>query len=69
MASVMLAALALTGGAGQAGEGLTGELYVVGSHDSERIERVDFNFDAKISRLRARGKPMICVAPAMSMRA
>ncbi len=51
----MLAALALTGGAGQAGEGLTGELYVVGSHDSERIERVDFNFDGqnfKVARSR-----------------
>lgn len=55
LASVMLAALALTGGAGQAGEGLSGELYVVGSHDSERLERVDFNFDGqnfKVARSR-----------------
>lgn len=51
----MLVALALTGGVGQAGEGLKGELHVVGSRDSARIERVEFNYDGqnfKVARSR-----------------
>ena len=51
----MLVALALSGGAGQAGDALKGELHVVGSHDSARIERVEFNYDGqnfKVARSR-----------------
>ena len=44
-AALSLVILAPPGGAGQAGEAVKGELYIVGSHDSERIERVEFQYD------------------------
>ena len=40
-------ALVLASGAGLAGETLKGELYMVGSQDSERIERVEFQYDGQ----------------------
>ncbi len=51
----LAAALTLSTGVGQAGDGLQGELYVVGSHEPERIERIDFNYNGqnfKVARLR-----------------
>jgi hypothetical protein len=47
LSAVLAAALALAGGVGRAGGGLEGELYIVGSHDSERIERVEFTYDGQ----------------------
>ena len=44
-AALSLVILAPPGGAGQAGEAVKGELYIVGSHDSKRIERVEFQYD------------------------
>ncbi|MBT3170830.1 MAG: hypothetical protein HN333_05280 [Rhodospirillaceae bacterium] len=43
----MLVALPLSAGTGQAGEGLKGELHAVGSRDSVRIERVEFDYDGQ----------------------
>ena len=46
-AALSLAIIALPGGVGQAGEVVKGELYIVDAQDSERIERVEFQFDGQ----------------------
>ena len=47
LVAMVVIVLVLASGAGLAGETLKGELYMVGSHDSERIERVEFQYDGQ----------------------